>query len=192
MGLMCSWVAIQTQARADVLDHLGMIETDMLVEPASRRGQMSVHQHDNGWLYVFTNDFDWADQARVLDLSRFGMTLGVQVEDKVDMACIVCAADGGRELWSVGHVNKPGQELTISGNPPEALGPIRSKYEALHTAENSADYLCEIPLQLARVVSGYRVDEDPIDFNALVSPRAAPAAVAGRGGLLSRIVSAFR
>ncbi|HWI84780.1 MAG TPA: hypothetical protein VNT42_00455 [Sphingomonas sp.] len=189
MGLMCSWVAIQTEAKAEVLDHLGLIETDEVVEPTERRKLTSVYQNDNGWLYVCATDFGWADQARVLDLSRFGMTLGVQTEDKIDMECRVRAADGGRELWAVAHVNQPGQELTVSGDPPAALAEIRRKYETLQADKDDADYLWEIPLALAREVSGFRVDEDPIDFMAVVSARSTPEA---RGGLIARILSVFR
>ena len=82
----------------------------------------------------------------------------------------------------------PGRELTIIGEPPAILVDIRSKYETLQKKEADADYLWEIPLQLARELSGSRVDEDPIEFTELTSARTAAA----RGGLMSRIFSAFR
>jgi hypothetical protein len=194
MGLMCSWVAIRTVAKSEVLAHLGVIETGRSVEPTEERGLMSVYQNDNGWLYVFVYEFDWADEALVADLSRFGMTLGVQMEDKVDMECVVRAADGGRALWSVAHLNIPGQELTISGDPPAELADIRQKYEALQAGEESVDYLLEIPLELARAVSGYQVLEDPIDFIELKPLQAPPKPPRDlpRGGLLARLFSAFR
>lgn len=189
MGLMCSWIAVETSAKSDVLDHLGLIETGNVVEPVARRGQMSVYQNDNGWLYVFAEgDFHWADEARVVDLSKFGLTLGVQTEDKIDMECAVRAAKDGHLLWTVAHANEPGKELTVTGNAPAALADIRRKYETLHREQGDADYLWEIPLGLARAVSGYSVEEDAIDFFELTSTRARPA----RGGLISRIFSAFR
>jgi hypothetical protein len=190
MGLMCSWVAIRTQGKADVLDHLGLAETGKIVEPTERRGLKSAYQNDNGWLYVFAEgDFDWADEARVRDLSQFGLTVGIQAEDKIDMACTVCAAKDGRVLWTVSHINEPGKELTISGEAPAALADIRRKYETLQKEEADADYLWEIPLQLARELTGYRVDEDPIDFRELASTRMGETC---GPGLINRLLSIFR
>lgn len=57
MGLMCSWVAIRTSAKTDVLYYIGMVETGNVIEPVSRRKQMSACQNENGWLYVFSTDF---------------------------------------------------------------------------------------------------------------------------------------
>lgn len=112
------------------------------------------------------------------------MTLGIQAEDKVDMECRVRAAESGRELWTVEHVNEAGGELVVTGDPPPALANIRRKYETLRAEED----LGEIPLQLARELSGFRVHEDRIDFIALTPVRAASS----RSGLISRLFSAFR
>lgn len=117
------------------------------------------------------------------------MTLGIQAEDKVDMACVVRAADGGRELWSVSHLNDAGQELTVTGDAPGALADIRRKYEVLQAEEDDADYLWDIPVELARTLTGYRVDEDRIDFIELASTRVKPVR---KGGLLARLFSARR
>jgi hypothetical protein len=195
MGLMCSWIAIRTEAKAEVLEHLGLVETGELVEPYSREGLISVHQNSNGWLYIFAEDFDWADGPRVLDLSRFGLTLGIQTEDEVDMTCLVRAAEHGRKLWKVSHVNDEGEQLKAFGKVPEDFARIRRKYRRLQRERDDADYLWEIPLALARQLSGYRVDEDPIEFVAL-DPVAGPAPVVAekvrRGGLVSRILSVFK
>jgi hypothetical protein len=195
MGFMCSWIAIRTAAKDAVLDHLGMVETGMPVQPASREKPMSVHQSADGWLYIFAEDFEWADPWQVQDLSRFGLTLGVQFEDKIDMTAIVRAAENGRELWSVSHVNDPDHALDITGQPPAELDAIRRKYEKMQAEEDDddVDYLQEIPLELARSLSGYRVDEDAIDFIALRGSAApAEAENAGSGGLLARVFGLFK
>ena len=189
---MCSWIAIRTDAKDKVLDHLGLVETGMPVQPGSRAKPMSVHQSRDGWTFVFAEDFEWADRAQVLDLSRFGLTLGVQFEDKIDMTAILCAAEQGRELWSVSHINDPDHLLEVTGEPPAEFEVIRRKYEKEQAEDDDdVDWLQEIPLELARRLSGYRVDEDLIDFIALARPSAEAENEAVSSGLLGRVFALF-
>jgi len=198
MGYMCSWIAIRTDAKDKVLEHLGLAETGTLVQPASRTKPMSIHQSADGWTFIFAEDFDWADWEQVLDLSRFGLALGIQFEDKVEMTAILRAAEDGRELWSVSHINDPDHALDVTGEPPAEFEEIRRKYEKQQAEdEDDVDWLQEIPLELARRLSGYRVDEDPIDFIALARPSAGGKKSAEgekeavSSGLLGRVFALF-
>lgn len=176
MGFACSWIAVRTDDKAALLGQLGMVETGELVTPGCDQSAMSVHQTKDGWTIVFAEDFGWADTKQILTLSRFGMAVGVQYEDKVAMEATIHAADGGKSLWRVSHNAEEEEEpLEISGAPPKAFGAIRRKFERKQAEDDDVAWLPEIPLELARTISGYRVDEDAIEFVAL-DPVVAPKA----------------
>jgi hypothetical protein len=167
MGLACSWIAVRTGDKATLLDYLGMVETGELVTPGCEQSAMSVHQAENGWTILFSEDFAWADSGQILKLSRFGMAVGVQFEDKVAMEATTYVAEKSKRLWRVSHNAEDDEPLEIRGTPPKELAAIRLKFEQKQAEDDSADWLSEIPLELARTISGYRVDEDAIDFVAL-------------------------
>ncbi len=171
MGWMCSWIAVKGVAKADLLQELGLEETGEAVEPGSRRRGMCVGEKPDGWIVLFNENAEWASEDRVRDLSRFGQAVGLQFEDKVQMTSIVWVADGGVSLWSVSHVNDPVYNLEVTGRPPAEFDAIRDQYfqeqDEDGGEDSSADYVHEIPIELAKSVCGYRADEQSEVFVAL-------------------------
>jgi hypothetical protein len=188
MGWMCSWVAIQGADKSAVFEHLGVAETAELVDPGSRVAPFSCAER-GGWLIVFSEKFDWGDRKRTAELSRFGLAVGCQFEDKVEMTSVACAARGGVELWCVSHINDPIYRLDVSGEPPAELAAIRERLIAEQDAEggeeSSVDFIHEIPLEVAKAACGYRADEVEDAFRALEPTRR--AAPRSSGGLLGRL-----
>lgn len=160
---------MRTSNKAALLDQIGMIETGELVSPGCEQSAMSVHQAENGWTILFCEDFGWADSGQILKLSRFGMTVGVQFEDKVAMEAIVHAANEGKSLWRISYNAEEDEPLEVSGTLPKEFAAIRRKFEREQASDDDVDWLSQIPLELARKVSGYRVDEDAIEFVGLDS-----------------------
>ena len=202
MGWMCSWVAVQGVAKGEILGALDLVETGEQVEPGSRNAKMSCSERPNGWTVVFSEDFDWANGKRVLDLSRLGRVVGCQFEDKVEMTSIASEAKDGVELWRVAHVNDPVYRLDVSGEPPVELAGIREKLFREQDEDggekSSVDYISDIPLEVAKAVCGYRADEEEATFAALkrAEKAAATASSAGAGtpvrrGLLDGLLSLF-
>lgn len=175
MGMMCSWIAVRTGDKAALLEHLGLIETGELVTPGCDQSAMSIHQSADGWTILFSEDFGWATSDQILALSRFGLALGVQFEDEVAMEASAHAADKGVTLWRVSHTAEEDRPLEVTGTPPKELGAIRRKFERKQAEDDGADWLFEIPLELARKISGYRVDEDAAEFVALDFATVSPA-----------------
>ena len=146
----------------------------------------------DGWVVLFSEAFDWADAERVLALSRFGLTVGCQFEDKVDMTSIACACRDGVELWRVSHANDPNHRLDVTGDPPAQFAEIRDRLlrdqEEDGGEESDVDYLHDVPLDLARSVCGYRADEDRSVFVGLrpagTSPQPSPKPAPGMVGKL--------
>ena len=170
-GWMCSWAAVRGAPKGEVLKALGLVETGEEVDPGSQSAAMSCTELAGGWLVLFSDDFDWADRGRVLELSRFGLTVGCQFEDKVDMSSMACAAESGVELWRVAHVNNPIYRLDVSGNPPTGFAMIRDRLiheqDEAGGEKSATDFVHEIPLELAKDVCGYRADEDESVFVGL-------------------------
>jgi hypothetical protein len=170
MGWSCSWAAVQGADKAQVLGRLGFVETTTEVEPGSRGAKWSLSPFAGDWLIIFSEDFDWGGPDRVLELSRFGPAVGLQFEDKVEMASIACAAKDGAEVWRVSHRNSDDDEeqLVVTGNPPAALSDIRKPLELEQQDEDGGtDYLHDIPIEVAKSVFGYRADDWEPPFVAL-------------------------
>lgn len=197
MGWMCSWLAVQGAVKAEILDALGLTVTGRQIEPGSGTAFLSCAERPEGWLVLFSDDFDWADRDQVLEMSRFGLTVGCQFEDKVEMTSVARAARHGEELWRVSHVNNPRQQLDISGEPPSELAAIRDRLfreqEEAGGENSGVDFIHEIPLEVARAVCGYRADEDEMLFSGLARAGGSAEDVGLRKvGLLGKLLSPFR
>ena len=170
MGLSTSWVAIQQCSGAELLDYLGFVETGEEMFPES--ATFSWAEFPNQWIIVFSDDFDWGSPERARDLSRFGLALACQCEDRVEMTSLLCAARDGEELWRVFHKSvKSIYRLDVTGEPPSELAAIRDRVfqeqDANGGEEAGVDYVHEIPLELAKVICGYRHDDDETLFKEL-------------------------
>jgi hypothetical protein len=143
---------------------------------------MSLHQNRRGWTIVFSENVRWASPKRVLDLSRFGLAVGVEFDNFATHSAFVRAAEHGREQWRVSSVNHPAHRLKIDGHLPPETDRLRDKYVRWLEKEEFRDRLGEAPLEIARALTGYRTDESEAVFVALAHSR----------GLLSRIASRFR
>lgn len=167
MGWMASWIAVQGQKEA-VLEALSLEEDGERAEPGGRAGQFRFAALPGNWCVVLADDFDWASPQRVRDVSSVGLAVGCQFEDKVEMTSAAFAARGGVELWRVFHNSvKSIYRLDVSGKPPAELAAIRKdafKQQDDHGGEaSSADFVHDVPMELAKVVCGFRHDE-PANF----------------------------
>src|SRR4051812_6310021 len=107
MGFMCSWIAVEGVSREDLLDFVQMEATDTETLPCTGEYLFSFHAFANGWSVLFSEDFAWASRDRVREVSRLGLAVGCQYEDRVEMASTICAARDGVELWRIHHINDP-------------------------------------------------------------------------------------
>lgn len=198
MGWMASWVAVQGGLKAEIFDHLGLTETGEETFPGSRGAPLSFREFPDQWLVIFSEDFDWASAEVLLELSRFGLALACQFEDKVEMTTVLSAARDGATLWRVFHDNVgSGHRLDVTGEPPAAFAAIRDAALAEQRQADAngedVDFLCEAPLELARAVCGYRPDEEEAAFTVLRRRGAsAPADGGGQLSFLERLLAPFR
>jgi hypothetical protein len=205
---MASWVAVQGASKDALIEALGLEETGEEADPGSREAEFYIGERPNGWVVVFSEDVEWGDQARVIDLSRFGPAVGLQFEDKVEMTATACGATDGVVLWRVHHVNDPLYRLDVTGDPPPELEAIRARQfreqEEDGGEDSDADFIHDIPIEVAKAACGYRADEADEPFLALTRPgrslaarrpaakTAGPPSAPAGGGFLSRLFSGFR
>jgi hypothetical protein len=194
MGWSCSWVAVKGAAADEVLATLDLVETGQEALPGSRSAPMCYAVRPDGWLVLFSEDFDWAERGKVLELSRFGMAVGCQFEDRVEMTSVATCAEAGVELWRVFHTNDPLYRLDVSGEPPAAYAGIRDAHireqDEDGGEDSNADFIHDVPLELAKSACGYRADEDEAVFKGLrfASGRAPRPST----GLLGSLLAVFR
>jgi hypothetical protein len=154
MGLIASWIGFQGVSKEQLLRELGLRETEEIGDFEALASPFSLGQLPNGWLILYANDLEWADARRVLDLSRLGMTVGCQFDDKTDMFSTCSAARSGAQLWDIVH--KGGEAgYEIAGEPPAEFDEIRSKclqaQEADGGMDSNTDFLFDAPLILAHL-----------------------------------------
>lgn len=177
MGWSSSWIAIQGRPKDDILGFLKLVETGEDVYPGSRSTDFSVKEFPGDWVVLFSESFDWANPARTLELSKLGLVIACQFEDKVAMTSTARAARDGMELWRVFHDHEQSvYRLDISGEPPAGLAAIRDQHfrqqESDGGEDAGVDYVHDVPFELARTVCGYRHDEDDSLFLGLRPDRA--------------------
>ena len=198
MGWMASWVAVQGAAKTEVLEHLGLTETGEEVFPGSRTAAFSYREFPDSWLVVFSEKFDWANQQRLLELSRFGFALACQFEDKVEMASSLTAARDGVELWRVFHDHTGSvYRLDVTGEPPAAFGALRDaafdEQRQDGGEDSSTDFVHDVAHDLGKAVCGYRADEEEAAFAALRTAGASLESGGGkRPGLVARLLAQLR
>ena len=78
------------------------------------------------------------------------------------MFSMACAFAKGREIWRVSHEAERGiTHLDVTGTPPKNFEEIRTRLLRQQTDDpGGADYVFDIPVDLAQSLTGFRYDED--------------------------------
>jgi hypothetical protein len=185
MGLLNSWIAVQGVGKDVLREKFGleeMGEEGFAIEVAS---PLSYAELPGGWLIV-CGDYEWAGVERVKALSRSGAALGVILNDKVDdLETKAFAAKDGELLWEVSAVDL---ELTVEGTPPPEFEPLHRKYTSPEATAEDELAIHEIPVELARMLCGFRADEDQPPFTGLRSVAGGPFESPRKSGCLGLLL----
>jgi len=172
MGCLSSWVAIQAPDKAGLFEALEVEDGERSLYPGEgNRDTWCYGSLPGGWLVVFTNVFEYFTPEKVVELSRFGAAVGGQFEDKFENYDVVVGAENGGEIWRAFHtLDIEPLHLEVSGQLPEGWEAVRD--EALRQTEqdgdDSPDYMHDVPLDIARLVCGFRHDEQKEPFKELM------------------------
>ena len=161
MGYSLSWAALKGGTLDLICEATGLVSTGKFEE-------MPESEFVAAALPTFWHLFLWnGDEIpdKVLKrLSACGKVVSCYVEDQV----MLSSASGwswGKQLWRVEHFGgeKGMLHLETAGNLPNEFGGIRDKFLAQQESTGSApgdeDYVCEVPAELARALTGFRHDQ---------------------------------
>ncbi len=93
----------------------------------------------------------------------------------------------GSQKWRISHEGDDGPKgLDVSGDPPAVFPQIKEEMETKQVEEGGEqaeiDYIFEIPLLVAKSMTGFKHDDDDCPDEFEIMSRPSP-----RGGLFSRL-----
>ena len=164
MGFSLSWAAVRGGTPQSVQAVLGLQGTGAHEE--SPESPITGAELPGGWYMVASNrdGLRLTEDAVLGRLSGVGEVVTCFVEEHV-MCSMAAGWRDGRRVWSVRHdAQSDPEHLEVEGDLPAAFVAIRDRLRAEQAAdggrEADVDHLFDIPVELARSMTGYRHDED--------------------------------
>lgn len=193
MGYRETWIAVRSLDRDHILHALELRPVD---QPMSNFGGPALFELESGWKIV---SFDSADlrlnEAR--SLGEQAETITVTLSDTVMFSTCVAFKDG-EQAWSVTHDAEMGsRSLQVEGEPPLPFAEIRDRLLAEQDRADSegglpVDHVYDIPIELARTITGFRHDDRSIDGARIPLGDTVAAAAAREKNIAEQLVEWFR
>lgn len=163
MGVSISWLAVSDMEPETIHKHLGLLSS--LEFDADIKYPFAGRVLASGWYLVVANRCDSPmirdDMLSVLSMNA--RVVAASIEEHV-MYCFSTCWLNGQQEWRVQHEAEKGTaHLDVSGMPPEELETLRQgalARQLCHDDEIGADYVFDVPLELAKRVVGFRHDEN--------------------------------
>lgn len=162
MGFRISLLGFQDTSVTDALAAAGLVDTG---EHDEANEAFFSGAAVPGWYLLWVNDFDYASAERLARLSAGRTVLGVQVHEGVMVANVACYRDG-EQHWAITHTGCDAvRDLEAWGDLPAIFAGIRDQQFADQDAEDAGaaevDHIFEIPLLVAKGLTGLKHDEVP-------------------------------
>ena len=181
MGFSLAWCAVRGKGLKEIGGLLGLDPTGTFEDvPES---DYSAATLDGDWTLIVADRSDAvASPEQLKQLSSGADVIAATVEEHV-MFCSAEAWKDGRKIWSVVHSAEEGPEhLAESGSLPESYAALKAGLLEQQKREGAeADYVFEIPMVLARSITGFKHDETDVPRYEILK-RGKPA-----GGFWSRL-----
>lgn len=166
MGFRISWVGFEGVDQAACLSFVGMTDTGHADE--ANEAPFSMATLPTGWTILFSNDFEFASEQKLAELSKCGRVVGCSIHEGI-MYSSAASYLKGRRLWFVDHDSSQSIiDLTLDGTLPAEFDAIRarlvSEQEASGGEQSDTDYIFDIPVELAAHCTGYRHDRWQFDW----------------------------
>ncbi|WP_442511098.1 hypothetical protein SH528x_002763 [Novipirellula sp. SH528] len=114
----------------------------------------------NGWYLIVANRCDWAEGQDLHQLSLGGELVTAFVEEHVMVSGASHWRDG-KTVWNVEHNSELSSDhLSETGELPHGYREIADDLIEQQKAVDDCDYIFDIPVMAARLLTGYRHDED--------------------------------
>ncbi|MEV5647405.1 hypothetical protein AB0L57_04050 [Nocardia sp. NPDC052254] len=163
MGYTFSWVAVRGQVPGDLFDQLGLValsdrraDTEPDFIAAASRG---------GWVIVAVRDIcpGYPNQADLLKRLSRDCELIACYESTYGPESAAAAWKNGRLLWKVEHRtdgDRTPADIACEGDLPPSFEEILTVAQTRPREYTDVDHLYEVPIDLAKAVTGFRQDED--------------------------------
>jgi hypothetical protein len=104
-------------------------------------------------------------------LSRGCEVIACFVEEHV-MVSRAAGWKNGQQIWSVTHdAQESDRHLKVEGEPPVGFAAIRDRLTKQQEEDDGADFIFNIPVDLAKELTGYTHEEEPgVTLDNFVKP----------------------
>lgn len=164
MGYSASWLAIKPKSPAAIRLELQVSETEQ--KQAFPEAMLTGAPLPNGWYLIFVNHCDskYISDPIQTDLSKECEIVSCSIEEHV-MYSMSQYWINGHKVWQVSHDAQQGMfNLESQGKLPENYQSIKSTNysEQLSAGGENADvdFMFDIPLLLAKSITGFKHDEE--------------------------------
>ncbi len=164
MGISISWLAVRGAEKDVVLDALGLVETDER-DAFPTESPISGAALADGWYVIVLDRYGHAlvNDDTLRRVSEVGEVVAGAAEEHV-MSSYSCGWQHGQGVWAVMHDAQMGiDHLEAEGEMPSGFDQIRdhllAQQEAEGWSEPEVDYVYDIPLDTAKLVSGFSWSE---------------------------------
>lgn len=157
MGYSTSWIATRLP-QAEARSHFS-------VRPTGQRSDFAEFTFSdavlpNGWYLIVANRCDWAERQNLSRLSRGGELVTAFVEEHVMVSGASHWRDG-KTVWAVEHNSElSADHLAETGTLPDGFREIADELMEKQETVDDCDYIFDIPVMAAKLLTGYRHDED--------------------------------
>jgi hypothetical protein len=192
VGFSLAWVAVRGKDRDAVLRELGLRGTGE--EDDVGEAEVCGLKLAGGWYVLFMNDWGEAaglkDEAALARLTKGAEAVYCGIEEHA-MSFAASHWRDGAMAWRVEHSAEKGERhLDVSGKPPPEFAGIRDRRMKEQDA-GGADFVAEIPVDLAELVTGFRHDRGPPEPFEVLEATPERKAPAGRRGCLLALAAAL-
>jgi hypothetical protein len=111
-----------------------------------------------GWYLLVANSCDFAERQSLSRLSQNCDLIVCSVEEHV-MFSMASGWRNGEQIWWIEHDSEQGDEhLATFGDLPSRFTEIRDRLTHEQSEKGDADYIFDIPVEVACALTGYRHD----------------------------------
>ena len=165
MGFTLTWIAVRGKPDSEIRSALGLTGTGQFQELPD--APISAALSPSGW-YVVVRDRELGFfDDEVLSKISLSCELVMCTLSETVMYSGASEWKDGRKIWSVTHDSSQGREdLQHDGELPSEFAAIRERLMESQKGERSSkpgmgiDYIFDIPIELARQLTGYTHDQD--------------------------------
>jgi hypothetical protein len=163
MGLSISWIAVK--GKENLFGELGLAPTDERDELPAESPIAGVSL-DDGWYAVIFDRYDHGliDDGVLKRLSEECEVVAAGAEEHV-MSSFATGWHNGEQIWWIAHDAQEGlYDLEAKGSLPDGFDQLRrERLEEQEAAGGGVDYIFEIPLEAAKLVTGFSYAETEPD-----------------------------